>query len=270
MKKLYSCVLYDMKEGIVKMFPLYLLGIFVIIFLTMDAMKQLNINVSHPSVTELFIQIFQGKKEYQPIQEGPPFELDNAYLTITVILGLFACYYPKREWKLRGNIFITRYESKAIWWWSKSIWCILQLFLFFILLFFTVWGIAAINGNIGFQISKNAATLYHGTLLTTNASEVLLHIFCLGFFTAIALNQMQITLQLIFSPLAGFLVLIGTIILSGYSFEKYLVGNHYMLLRTAIFREDGITLTQGLLTDAILWILSVTLGYIAIQRKDIF
>ena len=42
-----------------------------------------------------------------------------------------------------------------------------------------------------------------------------------------------------------------------------------MLLRTALFREDGITLQQASLVLGILWIVLVLIGAVIVRKKDV-
>ena len=88
-------------------------------------------------------------------------------------------------------------------------------------------------------------------------------------FTAIVLNQLQLTAQMIFSPVIGYILVIAVITSSAYFYRFYMPGNYYMLLRTALFREDGITLQQASLVLGILWIVLVLIGAVIVRKKDV-
>ncbi len=84
-----------------------------------------------------------------------------------------------------------------------------------------------------------------------------------------ALNQLIVTLQMAFSPIAGYLAALSVIIVSAYYFTPFLPGNNFMMLRTILFKEDGIAFNEGIITAAVIWIVSVLTGRIIVKRKDI-
>lgn len=269
LQKLANCISYDIKEGIVRFIPLYALtGVFVLAF-GWDARMHLAENVPAPSVLDLAVYMFQGMDEYVYVKGGPPFDIPISFLTLSFCFALFACYYAHREWKLRGTVYIPRYESKMYFWISKCIWCILQMILLYLMIFVILWGIAAAGGNISVLLSRETLACLKGLPLSENSMDYIKYIFGLGLFTAIVLNQIQLTDQMIFSPVIGYILVIAVITSSAYFYRFYMPGNYYMLLRTALFREDGITLQQASLVLGILWIVLVLIGAVIVRKKDV-
>lgn len=269
LQKLANCISYDIKEGIVRFIPLYALtGVFVLAF-GWDARMHLAEGVSAPSVLDLAVYMFQGMDEYVYVKGGPPFDIPISFLTLSFCFALFACYYAHREWKLRGTVYIPRYESKMYFWISKCIWCILQMILLYLMIFVILWGIAAAGGNISVLLSRETLACLKGLPLSENSMDYIKYIFGLGLFTAIVLNQIQLTAQMIFSPVIGYILVIAVITSSAYFYRFYMPGNYYMLLRTALFREDGITLQQASLVLGILWIVLVLAGAVIVRKKDV-
>lgn len=222
-----------------------------------------------PSVLDLAVYMFQGMDEYVYVKGGPPFDIPISFLTLSFCFALFACYYAHREWKLRGTVYIPRYESKMYFWISKCIWCILQMILLYLMIFVILWGIAAAGGNISVLLSRETLACLKGLPLSENSMDYIKYIFGLGLLTAIVLNQIQLTAQMIFSPVIGYILVIAVITSSAYFYRFYMPGNYYMLLRTALFRDDGITLLQASAVLSILWILLVLAGGIIVRRKDV-
>lgn len=269
LQKLANCISYDIKEGIVRFIPLYALtGVFVLAF-GWDARMHLAENVPAPSVLDLAVYMFQGMDEYVYVKGGPPFDIPISFLTLSFCFALFACYYAHREWKLRGTVYIPRYESKMYFWISKCIWCILQMILLYLMIFVILWGIAAAGGNISVLLIRETLACLKGLPLSENSMDYIKYIFGLGLFTAIVLNQIQLTAQMIFSPVIGYILVIAIITSSAYFYRFYMPGNYYMLLRTALFREDGITLQQASLVLGILWIVLVLIGAVIVRKKDV-
>ena len=269
LQKLANCISYDIKEGIVRFIPLYALtGVFVLAF-GWDARMHLAENVPAPSVLDLAVYMFQGMDEYVYVKGGPPFDIPISFLTLSFCFALFACYYAHREWKLRGTVYIPRYESKMYFWISKCIWCIVQMILLYLMIFVILCGIAAAGGNISVLLSRETLACLKGLPLSENSMDYIKYIFGLGLFTAIVLNQIQLTAQMIFSPVIGYILVIAVITSSAYFYRFYMPGNYYMLLRTALFREDGITLQQASLVLGILWIVLVLIGAVIVRKKDV-
>ena len=269
LQKLANCISYDIKEGIVRFIPLYALtGVFVLAF-GWDARMHLAENVPAPSVLDLAVYMFQGMDEYVYVKGGPPFDIPISFLTLSFCFALFACYYAHREWKLRGTVYIPRYESKMYFWISKCIWCILQMILLYLMIFVILWGIAAAGGNISVLLSRETLACLKGLPLSENSMDYIKYIFGLGLFTAIVLNQIQLTAQMIFSPVIGYILVIAIITSSAYFSRFDMTGNYCMLLRVALFREDGITLQQASLVLGILWIVLVLIGAVIVRKKDV-
>lgn len=261
--KLLNCVKYDLKEGIVKNWYLYLIEIFLVAIFSVNAFFRLNNN---PGALEISLIVFSGMDEYDPLI-SPIFQIPMEYLAITLFAGIFVCHYPKKEWKLRGSQFICRYGNTDTWWLSKVVWNFLQGIFIYLAAFIVIYIVAVIGGNTGFSVSCEQP--YSGMLLNNSSMTVFLYCYILGAATIIAINQIVVTLQMIFSPVAGYISVIIIVVVSAYYFKPYLPGNNLMLLRTQLFREDGIVFYKGLLWAFAIWLVCVLAGKIVLNRKDI-
>ena len=240
--KLYSCLLYDMKEGIMKMYPCYLLEIVLVALFSYMACFIVKDTGDVPDIKNITTLIFSGMEEYTYVKGGAPFQIPIEYLALGLLSGIFASYYPRREWNLRGDMYITRYQSKGIWWWSKCIWCMMQMMCYYVIIFLTIWIVTGKNGN--WEIPQDFKNIF-------------VYVFLLGFFTSVVLNQMLITFQMFWSPAIGYVFLLVELAMSAFRFHPYLIGNNYMLVRTILFRKDGITLQGAILRLIVLWLVFV-------------
>ncbi len=268
-QKLGNCICYDLREGVLGMFPLYILAGCFMAFFAYDAGLRLERTVGNPSALDLAVYVFQGMGEYIYVKGGPQFEIPIAYLVIALLSGLFACYYSRREWNMRGNTYIPRYGTKGIWWFSKCIWCMMQMIVLYGIFFLIFWIMAAVGGNPTLTLSSGIAASLDGMPLTYDTASFLLYIYVLGPVTAIALNQLLVTLQMLFHPVAGYTLVMGILTASAYFFRGYLVGNNQMLLWTVLFRPDGIRFSRGLFYALMIWLLCVLAGRWIISKKDI-
>lgn len=261
--KLLNCIKYDFKEGIVKNWYFFLIEVFLVAIFSVNAILYMNNN---PSILEVSLNVFSGMEEYDP-KIGSMFQIPTEYLVFTLFACIFVCYYPKKEWKLRGSQFICRYGNTDTWWFSKVVWNFLQGIFIYAAAFVVIYISAVIGGNGGFSVRYD--TPYLGMLLNNNSMTVFLYCYILGAATIIAINQMIVTLQMIFSPVAGYISAIIIVIISAYYFNEYLPGNNLMMLRTELFREDGIVLYKGLVVAFAIWLVFVIAGKIALKKKDI-
>lgn len=263
MKKLLNCVKYDFKEGIIKNWYLYLIEVFLVTIFSVNAILYMDNN---PGVLEVSLNVFAGMEEYDT-ELSTAFKIPMEYLSFTLIAGIFVCHYPKKEWKLRGSQFICRYGNTDTWWFSKVVWSLIQSILIYLTAFTVIYVSSVIAGNTGFSVRYE--TPYLGMLINNDSMTVFLYCYILGAATMIAINQIIVTLQMIFSPVAGYISALIIIIVSAYYFNAYLPGNNFMLLRTVLFREDGIVFYKGLLIAAVIWLVFVVAGKIVLKRKDI-
>ena len=95
------------------------------------------------------------------------------------------------------------------------------------------------------------------------------YIWILGYVTLLALSQFLVLCQMCLSPVAGYVVYIAVITASAYYVKWFMMGNNFMLLRTAVFRQDGIELVFGIVFCGILWGIEVLAGNIIIRKKDV-
>ncbi len=263
--RLKVCLKFDIKEGILQLAPFYVLTVFLVGILAADALIRLE--DIKPGMLDLAVYVFQGMDEYVYVKNGPPFEIPTSYMVIGICPLLLACYYPHKEWKMRGNIVLLRYQDKNIWWMSKVIWCALQQVILFGLLFleFRIIGLIADNS----EILLSEKNLFFEMIHISSSWQLVMYIFILGMSTAIALNQLQITLQMIISPVAAFVCTIGVLTFSAFYFKPWFQGNFYMLLRTQVFRDDGIDFGTAMLVNGIVWLLSAFLGGMVLKKKDV-
>lgn len=265
---LFLCLRYDIVEGIVKMFPLYMIEIVLVLLFCASAALRFQEILAAPGVLELSSVIFEGMEEYEYVKGGPGFQIPMTYFSFVLLSGILAAYYPKREWSLRGNMYILRYRNKSVWWVSKCVWCALQMFVYYGIAFLTVWIFAGIGGNWGLELRQETGMACLG-FLDASALEIFCYVYLLGMVTAIAVNQMIVTLQMIVTPILGYLCALALAVASAYYFTPYLAGNHYMLLRTILFREDGISAGGAFGKVFVLWVFFLVLGHIAIRKKDV-
>lgn len=125
------------------------------------------------------------------------------------------------------------------------------------------------DGRKRFSYQGRCDDVFLQPINMTEGKELFAYSWVLGCITLVALNQMLLTLQMLFTPVVGYLTYIATIIMSAFYFTKYLPGNSLMLLRTALFDERGVNFGWGVVYAGILWFIFFSLGAIFMKKKDV-
>ena len=106
-------------------------------------------------------------------------------------------------------------------------------------------------------------------LLTDNSGVIMGYCFFLGFCVMLAINQIEMVLQLICPSVVGFLFMMSILILSFCTETPLMPGNYLMLCRTAIFEGGKTNLIFGCIYMLIIWLLFVFTGKIIMENKDL-
>lgn len=269
MGKLIHCLRYDLREGTVKMWPLYVLEAVFVAIIAVNELIPMKMQGFLPNVSELSVKVFEGFEKYEYAEGGKVFQIPMKYLLFTLLAGIFAVYYPRREWRLRGNMYLSRYRSKNLWWLSKCLWCAIQSFCVYLVAYAAIFAVAACMGAGGFAIREEFLPFLKAPLLISDDVLIMCYIWILGYVTLLALSQFLVLCQMCLSPVAGYVVYIAVITASAYYVKWFMMGNNFMLLRTAVFRQDGIELVFGIVFCGILWGIEVLAGNIIIRKKDV-
>ena len=84
-----------------------------------------------------------------------------------------------------------------------------------------------------------------------------------------ALNLLQMTFSLFIKPFYSFIVTTSILLVSSYYLSPFLIGNYAMPLRSDRLLGDGVNLTVGIWFAVAVIVLSVVVGEIVFQRRDI-
>ncbi len=264
---LWHAIRYDIREGILKKFLYFLVLIAVILYFVVSSAMILSNTQGNCSVTDIFLYLWRGSPK-PVLQRGQTFEIPIFYLFLHVLILFFACYYPIRELKTKGRILILFFRSRTVWWYGKCIWNFIGTFCIYFL-FFVVISIVVLFFDGDFLLTREMQEQLDGILLTDNSKVILLYCFLAGYCVMLAMNQIQITLQLICPPVVGFLIMLSLLTASFCMESSLLLGNYLMLCRTELFENGSVNLQFGCLYALFIWILSIFAGKIIIERKDL-
>lgn len=268
MRRILAAFRADVVQGILKRWYVYALAVLAAVLFALDSRIQLKPIMERPGTLDLLAFMLRGAEKYIPGLQQNRFELSYGYLTIFGLLGLASGQYAARAWKERGRVYLLYYGRKSIWWIGKCIWNFCNIVLIYILLFLSVWTVAAVGGNAGMEIGPELEAASWWSLHPDRAA-LLLYIMGSGIITMTALSQFQMTLQILFVPVLGFLVYMAVLISSVYCLSPFLMGNSLMLLRTQLCTPDGVSFGQTVVVGICVWGFSVAAGALGIRKKDV-
>lgn len=268
-KKIQHILRFDLLQGIVYRWYVYILFALLMAFFAVDRWQHLHITMEHPGTVDILTDLLLGIEEYIPQATENSFEIPYRYFSIFVLMGLSASQYACREWKERGRLYLLHYGDKGIWWLGKCVWNLCNTVLLYLTGIMTVWIVAALGGNTGFKVSEGLSKALDYTMLSPHEKAVFLYAIVLGVVTVATLNQMQATLQVLFSPVLGFIIYMAVLISSVYYLSPYFMGNNLMLLRTRLFLEDGISFMPAIIISILWWVAFVIIGFVGLQKKDV-
>ena len=264
---IWQAVRYDIREGVLKKIPYFLVAVVFFSYLAVTAAMILSHQYGNCSVTDICVYLWQGSPK-PVLRRVESFQIPLFYLVVHVLILFFACYYPARELKTRGRLLILQFKSRDIWWYGKCIWNFIGTF-FIYLLFFTVIIIVNFVYEGDFGLSQEMQEQMQGILLEEKNSVILGYCFVLGFIVMLTMNQVQMVLQLLFPPGVGFVLMMSLLIASFCTETLMLPGNYLMLCRTLLFENGKAGMLSGCLYMAVIWIIFVFFGKVVMDNKDL-
>lgn len=233
-------VRYDLKCGIWKRWYLYVGVCLADILLILNVGKTLELHEIKISFLHILGALFQGCKEYE---EGTDisFDIPISYMTVIMLNALINGWYARNEMSKRGTLSILRMQSMKIWWFSKCIWSFLHTIIFCMILLLMTLGLNVIlgSGTYGMDISLNQ--LLDISKEHFNNKDIFLYTMGSMLLLLIALNSIQLLLQLIFSPAISMIVIIFIMVASAFNYKIFYLGNYIMLMRNVVCNPAGVS-----------------------------
>lgn len=185
--------------------------------------------------------IFGGMEKYI-VRKGKDFELPVIWMTMQMLLCSLVFLYPVKDLLGNGMNVLVQYGSRRKWWFSKCIWAISQVVIYYLVVFASVLLYTVFTGNISdvnMSINSSVQNLVTGAAFVTTKLNLfmVLPIIIYSFFIV----MVQVTAAMIISPIVGILVVLVYDILSAYIMNRLLFANISMLLRNSLVVSNGIT-----------------------------
>ncbi len=203
------------------------------------------------------------------LNEQKRFELPVSYLGVMVANAFLLMGFLHEEMHGFGVQIFIRDGQRHRWMAGKILWNVLAVTSVYVMIVLFSW----IAGGGGFR--PNAVLcekiLMFRNVIDFEGTDIELFLAALGmaYLSSLAFGQLQMTLELIFSPAAAFFAVIAAAFMSVYYVSPLLLGNCFMFQRNAIFLEGGIKTGTGMAVAAAWIALCVALDFYYIKRRDI-
>jgi len=259
------CFKYDFKVGLLRDFYKYFVIAFIVLFACVDFYLKTN-SIENIVFSDYIFHIFRGMKPY--IKGESEFEIPILWFTVNLYLAYIIGKYPKEDLYKCGINVILKSRTRNKWWLSKTIWCVLSVIIYYIVIYITMI-IFCVFAKVDFvlQIHKNKTSFL---LLFSDKENINLYaMFFLPIICSISISLFQLTIIFFTDVVYGFVSVAIVLISSAYMYTPALVGNISMIERCEYFQYDGISVKLSYFICTVLAAVSIIIGGKYFKKYDI-
>lgn len=271
-----TLVRYDVLSGVWRRWKYYLAATFFFAFADAAFISHANLFLKYnPAVgkfgfTEFLLNVFAGNEPFDP-QAKTGIKMSIVWFVFQSFLSFIVGFYAREDLKKSSSLFLLRVKSKARWWTSKFIWCLLSVLAYYIVFVLTCFLFVLVFGDLPSQ--GNAAvcsSLFGIRIANVGILRILFASLFLPMVISMAMAVFQIALSLIIKPIYSFTVIVAYLAASAFYCSPFLLFNFSMVCRNADFSHyHNITDAMGLLLSLCVTVASYVAGMIFIKTKDI-
>lgn len=270
----------DIKQGFAEEFIKYLLVLFTSGFLIIAFAYDIcalidagNINADSFTFADIILYLFKGIKPFK-LNANIKFELPVSYVLFNILLAFIIGDYPLKDLFGVGKNILIRCRNRSIWWFSKCIWCVAAVLLFYGIIYLMAFFITMLCGEISFVPTEIICKKKIGIDLLQGEKEVfvrelIISAVVLPVVTSMALSVLQLFLSILFSPVIGYIFVVAILVGSAFYNNQICIGNYFMVIRSDIIIEGGYNAIIGIILNLCIILFSMAVGYIIFRRKDI-
>lgn len=215
-----------------------------------------------------YIYLLGGMKSYIPDMDTP-FQFPTTFLAIHLVgLGLQAYSWGEDKKQMTGIEVIAKRTRKA-WWFSKYIWNLLGVFVYYIVIYIGMMGFCRISGGTFFVETSQKM---HGKIFVEEyvgkEREICLWMMVISLFIMLVIHSVQLLIVLVKNSVIAFMTSALYMIVSCYFTLPCLIVNYAMMLRYH-FVEDGVlSLKVAFVMNSILIVMIWFIGRVIFDKYD--
>lgn len=212
-----------------------------------------------------------GQTEFTP-GGGSTFIMPTMWMVFVLWMQFTSLYYPFIDLEGIGKHLMAVSGGRGIWWFSKCIWVTVNTTVNYLLVFAaaTLSGLcfgAKLSMNANYYLARELDMRMD--LLTTDTTWNLWPVMIVTGVFLIAFSMVQLMLSIIVKPLFSYLFLAGFLFAGAYMQAPLLLGNYMMAARSSVLITTGLQLEEGIIICLWIILISLILGYLVFERKDI-
>ena len=180
-------------------------------------------------------------------------------------------YYPYHELMGIGKHMLILTKQKVIWWTSKCVWVMINAISHIYIAVLSV-SVSAICFGATLDLSVSPYLVYN-TVSDFSKMQIepwnMLHTLLLLAPIGAALSVLQLFFSLVFSPIYGYILMIGYVLLSSYISSPIFICNYSAAARSIDFVINGMRFENGIVTAVFAISTAMLIGYLIFSRIDI-
>ena len=150
---------------------------------------------------------------------------------------------------------LLRMRNRKKWYWELC--CIMiSNILGYYAVYFIILRIVSGFYNISFALVESQMNTFIGN-------------FVLLACTSLALFFIQNLIGIFCNEMIAYMISLGGLVISVYWKSYWLLGNYAMLSRVNLYREDGLSISTGIVLCIIITVIAILCGMVGISKKDI-
>lgn len=222
------------------------------------------------SVSEALIGLVGGMTKFVP-RPGVFFKFPMTWLALLIVAAYVTLDYPVRDLSGMGTHLIVAAGSRWPWWLAKCCWVVLCTLVWtLVIALVCVLTVVLTGGSWDWAPSYEAVFACGLSGEGTRAQAFSIADFALAAPLALmALLLVQLVLTVFVGPYLGLAVTVAVLFFSAFYLHPALLGNYLMAARSNAMLDGGVDPAVGAALSAALIVVSVVLGGVAFNRKDI-
>lgn len=261
---------HDLALGILYQWKKYIPVIFIFLCICLDLYRKALGNAPDSGITyaDYLIYAFKGMEVYIPSPDKK-FEIPVLWLSMNLYVSFLIGDYPLKDIQGFGQQILIRSNGRGQWWFSKCLWNLCSVFLFYCIGNLVILLFALIFSNASISPTEASSIFSSVDISQLIGHTWIFFVFAMPFFISTTLSLLQMTLEFVIRPVFSYAAAVTIFVLSGYFFTPWLIGNNSMLLRSEIVLKNGIPFAKAVLWAISLMVLIMVIGYFLFQRYDI-
>lgn len=274
--KLLKMLKYDVKHGVINGLHKFLICFFITIpqlvafksFLD-DGFAQEMLKTKG-TLGDFLLYITRGDIIYVFDTESV-FNVPVAWLSFQIGISYLIAYFAADDLDSFAKNVLIKAKSRSVWWVSKCLWCVLYIVAFYCVSATFILGYCIFKG-IDLSVKPSAELMLK--LYGQNAVNTKMWLFIfiavgLPMLANIAIALVQLLLSLAINPVVSFATVCSLYIISAYYTNELLIGNFTMWQRSYYIVKQGVGSDIGFLLCLIIILITLLVGDIYINKKDL-